>query len=132
MRRRLSLSVLVVGLIAVGAFAGIATANSQRYDWDCPGTPRASCYAPKGDHSWSSSTAVNQANPYPKCSKLQAAGALISRVCGYGYTIRAQSNDRGFCPYPNPTSSTSQCGRIGAYVGNDTDTRQGLRGVGYY
>lgn len=133
MLRRLGLGALVSTLVVAGSVAGTAVANTHRYDWNCSGAPRQACDSPAGAHSWSSSTAVNTANAYPKCSKLEAAGALISRICGYGYTIRAESNDRGLCPYPNPSGGPlGGCGYIYASVGNDTSVYHGLRGVGYY
>lgn len=120
---------LLAGLVLLVA---PAWADDIRYDWICPGNPYQSCEAPAGLHSWGSSTAVNQSDSYSKCSKLLAAGNEIARVCGSAFTVRAQSDTFGRCPYPNNAPDDSQCKRLGAYVGNNTGVQHGLRGVGYY
>lgn len=132
---------LVAFLTALLCTAGLASAalvyaDDTRVDWDCPGTPRTACTAIPGygtlNRSFGSSTAVNSANPYPKCSALSSVGGDVARLCGYGYTIRVQSNDRGYCSYPNNAGSSTSCGSLQARVGNDTDVHHGLRGVAYF
>lgn len=91
------------------------------------------CRAPAGSHSWSSVTAVNQSSAYNKCSAMYTeADKLIAGVCASAYTVRSQSNDRGSCPYPNPTNSAVTCGFLRVQVENGSGQRHGLRGVGYY
>lgn len=127
---------LAMAVVTVFSASGSASADDNRIDWDCPGTPRTPCYASGAlgtiYRSFGSTTAVNQANPYPKCAALNAPGGDVARLCGYGYTVRVQSNDRGFCPYPNNAGSNTNCGQLSARVGNDTDVYHGLRGVAWF
>ena len=132
-----------LGLFAAGLACGIAVAigagsaavaDSYRWDWSCSGAPRQPCVnGPIGTYweSFGSSTAVNQSNPYAKCAAIYQGLNIgdIARVCALGYTVRAQSNDAGWCPYPN--YGPSGCNSLSIRVGNDTDYNHGLRGVGY-
>jgi hypothetical protein len=122
----------MAAVAALAATGAAVAADDQRYDWNCSGEPRVACISPAGAHSWGSVTAVNQADPYPKCAALRHPGGEVARVCGYGYTVRANSNDRGYCPYPNNTTGGPYCGVLEARVGNDTSDHHGLRAVGYY
>jgi hypothetical protein len=136
-RRRVQLvasSCVAAGVLGV---TGVALADGFRKDWDCPGTPRQPCYNDVY-RSWGSATAVNTANPYAKCSVIREHRARfpydIARLCGRGYTVRTQSDDAGQCAYPNnaPVGGSGRCSTLSIRVGNDTDVRHGLRGVGYH
>ena len=131
-RRHRTRLAIGIGLLAfVMGLAGAAVADSNRSDWPCSGDPYVPCPSAAGTHSWGSASAVNTASPYQKCAKLTAVSFTAGRVCGAGYTIRVQSNTYGLCNYPN-NATGSGCGHLDAAVGNDTGTRHGLRGVGYY
>lgn len=113
----------MVAVVAFGATTAIA--DHLRIDWNCPGVPYDACYAP-ADHTYDKVTAINTANAYRKCAKIQdrGSGYVFSRICASEYYVNA------YYHYGLATINDQYVSH--AAVGNDTGIHHGLRGAARY
>lgn len=127
--RRILAGSLMAGAMALGASSvasAFTFAEPNVFRWDCPGTPRAACWASQ-THTYSDVVAINNVDPYQKCARLDGANSGMNyiRDCRTGNEVYVLTWGT-LAPYPNTTNS------LNAAVGNDTDQTRGLRGAGSY